>query len=88
MVIGNHFRNTRPSLCSSLFCYYRWVSRNQRVTRRRLHNTVRKTILSYYSEEEATKIVKAAKNQRLTISNFVASAALKEAETVNSKQKQ
>jgi uncharacterized protein (DUF1778 family) len=65
-----------------------WVAKNQRVTRRRLHNTVRKTILSYYSEEEAARIVRAAKTQRITISNFVASAALKEAEIINSKQKQ
>jgi hypothetical protein len=65
------------------------VARHQRVTRRRLHNTVRKTILSYYSEEESTDIAKAAKKQQMTISNFVASAALKEAEVVNSKpQKQ
>jgi uncharacterized protein (DUF1778 family) len=48
---------------------------------------VRKTILSYYSEEEATKIIKAAKKQGMTISNFVASAALKEAEIVHSKLK-
>jgi uncharacterized protein (DUF1778 family) len=47
---------------------------------------VRKTILSYYSEEEATNITKAAKKQRMTISNFVATAALKEAEMVNSKR--
>jgi len=46
---------------------------------------VRKTILSYYSEEEAAKIAKAAKKQQMTISNFVASAALREAEVVNSK---
>jgi uncharacterized protein (DUF1778 family) len=46
---------------------------------------VRKTILSYYSEEEAAKIVKAAKKQKVTISNFVASAALREADVVNSK---
>jgi uncharacterized protein (DUF1778 family) len=62
------------------------VTKKQRATRRRLHNTVRKTILSYYSEEEARRIVTAAKKQGMTISNFVASAALKEAWTVNSKQ--
>jgi uncharacterized protein (DUF1778 family) len=47
---------------------------------------VRKTILSYYSEEEAANIAKAAKKQRMTISNFVATAALKETEMVNSKR--
>ena len=60
------------------------MTQSQRNTRRRLHNTVRKTILSYYSQEEAAKIVKAAKKQKMTISNFVASAALREAELVNS----
>lgn len=70
-----------------LFANIVGVSKNQRVTRRRLHSTVRKTILSYYSEEEALGIVKAAKKQRMTISNFVASAALREAGIVNSKQK-
>jgi len=61
------------------------VGKDQRVTRRRLHNTVRKTILSYYSEEEAANIIKAAKKQRMSISNFVASAALKEAEAVSAR---
>jgi uncharacterized protein (DUF1778 family) len=61
------------------------VAKPQRATRRRLHNTVRKTILSYYSEQEAAMIVHAAKKQRMTISNFVASAALREAESVNRK---
>jgi uncharacterized protein (DUF1778 family) len=61
------------------------VSTGQRITRRRLHNTVRKTILSYYSEEEAAKIIKAARKQKMTISNFVASAALKAADVVFTK---
>jgi len=55
------------------------------ITRRRLHTYTRKTLLSYYSEEEAAEIKKAAKRLRLTISNFIASAALREAEGVNSK---
>jgi hypothetical protein len=61
------------------------VSKGFRLTRRRLHNAVRKTILSYYSEEEAARVAKAAKKQKVTISNFVASAALREADVVNSK---
>jgi len=52
------------------------VATGDRKIRRRLHKTVRKTILSYYSEEEAQRIVAAAKKQGVTISNFVASAAL------------
>lgn len=58
------------------------VTSGKRITRRRLHNTVRKTILSYYSQEEAARVVGAAKKQRVSISNFVASAALKAAEIV------
>jgi hypothetical protein len=57
------------------------------ITRRRLHTTVRKTLLSYYSEEEAAEIVKAAKKRKMSISNFIASAALKEAEVTNSKRR-
>jgi uncharacterized protein (DUF1778 family) len=53
------------------------VQNQKRKTRRRLHNTVRKTILSYYSQEEAQRVVAAAKKKGVTISNFVASAALR-----------
>ena len=51
--------------------------------RRRLHNTVRRTILSYYTEEEAARVKAAAKKEGMSISNFVASAALKEADKVS-----
>jgi uncharacterized protein (DUF1778 family) len=61
------------------------VTSGKRITRRRLHDTVRKTILSYYSQEEAARVVEAAKKQGISISNFVASAALKAAEVVLSK---
>ena len=47
----------------------------------------RKTILSYYSPEEAQEVVKAAKQQGVSISNFVATAALREAAAVNSRSK-
>jgi hypothetical protein len=57
------------------------------ITRRRLHTSVRKTLLAYCSEQEAAEIVKAAKKLRVTISNFIASAALKEAEVTNSKRR-
>jgi uncharacterized protein (DUF1778 family) len=40
-------------------------------------------MLSYYSEQEAAEIIKAAKKLRMTLSNFIASAALKEAGVVN-----
>jgi uncharacterized protein (DUF1778 family) len=44
-------------------------------------------LLSYYSEEEAAEIVKAAKKMRMSISNFIASAALKEADVTNSRHR-
>ena len=62
-----------------------YVAKPQRASRRRLHNTVRKTLLSYYSEQEAAIVIMAAKKLRMTISNFVASAALREAEVVTRK---
>ncbi len=55
--------------------------------RRRMSIVNRKTILSYYTQEEAQEIVKAAKQQGMSISNFVATAALREAAIVNSKSK-
>lgn len=70
-----------------LFANISDVPAPKRNTRRRLHNGVRKTILSYYSPEEAAKIVAAAKKQGLTISNFVASAALRAADAINPKPK-
>jgi uncharacterized protein (DUF1778 family) len=63
------------------------VREDSPVTRRRLHTSVRKTLLSYYSEDEAAEVVKAAKKLRISISNFIASAALKEAEVTNSKRR-
>jgi uncharacterized protein (DUF1778 family) len=63
------------------------VTSGKGITRRRLHNTVRKTILSYYSQEEAARIVEAAKKQKVSISNFVASAALKAAEALSKTSK-
>jgi len=39
--------------------------------------------LSYYTEEEAARVKAAAKKEGMSISNFVASAALKEADKVS-----
>jgi uncharacterized protein (DUF1778 family) len=44
-------------------------------------------MLSYYSPEEAQQVVKAANRQGLSISNFIATAALREASAINSKGK-
>lgn len=40
---------------------------------------VRKAITSYYTDQEQMEIEKAAKQQKISMSSFVASAALKEA---------
>ena len=48
-------------------------------TRRKLSAVVRKAITSYYTEQEESEIQKAAKQQKISKSSFVASAALKEA---------
>jgi len=47
--------------------------------RRKLATVVRKAITSYYTEQEEHEIEKAAKQQKVSKSSFVASAALKEA---------
>jgi uncharacterized protein (DUF1778 family) len=47
----------------------------------------RRTLLSYYSPEEAKSIIKAANERGVSISNFIATAALSEATIVNSKGK-
>jgi uncharacterized protein (DUF1778 family) len=47
--------------------------------RRKLAAIVRKAITSYYTEQEQHEIAQAAKRQGISMSSFVASAALKEA---------
>jgi uncharacterized protein (DUF1778 family) len=48
-------------------------------TRRKLSAVVRKAITSYYTDKEHMEIAGAAKQQNISMSSFVASAALKEA---------
>jgi len=47
--------------------------------RRKLSAVVRKAITSYYTDQEQIEIARAAKHQNISMSSFVASAALKEA---------
>ena len=47
--------------------------------RRKLSTVVRKAITSYYTDQEQIEIERAAKQQKISMSSFVASAALKEA---------
>jgi len=51
-------------------------------TRRKLAAVVRKAITSYYTEQEEREIEKAARQQKISKSSFVASAALKEARRI------
>jgi uncharacterized protein (DUF1778 family) len=55
-------------------------------TRRRLVTVTRKRITSYYTPEEQHEIASAADKLRISISSFVASAALAQARRVNSNQ--
>ena len=76
---------TISSFACATFANIHGVREGSPITRRRLHTSTRKTLLSYYSEEEAAEIIEAAKKLRMSISNFIASAALKEANVINSK---
>ena len=51
--------------------------------RRRLTKSVRKRITSYYIETEQEEIATAAASQGVSLSSFIASAALKEARKIN-----
>ncbi len=58
--------------------------RNKEISRRRrLTSSVRKRITSYYVESEQEEIAAAAASQGISLSSFIASAALKEARKVN-----
>jgi len=48
-------------------------------SRRKLVSVVRKAITSYYTEQEQQEIAQSARRQGISMSSFVASAALKEA---------
>jgi len=50
-----------------------------RFRRRKLSAVVRKAITSYYTDQEQEEIERAARQQKVSKSSFVASAALKEA---------
>ena len=56
-------------------------------SRRKLATTERTRITSYYTPEEQREIEDAATELRLSISGFVANAALKEARKINSGRK-
>jgi uncharacterized protein (DUF1778 family) len=50
--------------------------------RRKLSAVVRRAITSYYTDQEQLEIQKAARQQNISKSSFVASAALKEARRI------
>jgi hypothetical protein len=58
------------------------VKRQPAFTRRKLSAVVRKAITSYYTDQEQAEIEKAANQEKISKSSFVASAALKEARRI------
>ena len=58
------------------------VKKQPAFKRRKLSAVVRKAITSYYTEQEQAEIDKAAKQENISKSSFVASAALKEARRI------
>jgi uncharacterized protein (DUF1778 family) len=62
------------------------MSKKNILRRRRLTSLVRKRITSYYTESEQAELIKAAATQGVSLSSFVASAALKEARKSNPRQ--
>jgi len=48
-------------------------------TRRKFSTVVRKGIISYYTEQEKQELTQAAQREGVSMSSFIASAALKEA---------
>jgi uncharacterized protein (DUF1778 family) len=58
------------------------VAKKNPVMRRRLSTVVRKAIMSYYTQKEAQAIAAAAKKLNVSMSSFVANAALREADVV------
>jgi hypothetical protein len=63
------------------------MQKKQIPRRRRLTTSVRKRITSYYTETEQQEIATAAFARGVSLSSFIASAALKEARAVQSKRR-
>jgi len=72
--------------CQSGDTMYTVKSRSVSRKRRRLSLVVRKAITSYYTEPEQQEITQAALKQQVSMSSFVATAALAEARRVNRKR--
>jgi uncharacterized protein (DUF1778 family) len=58
------------------------VKKPAAIKRRKLSAVVRKAITSYYTDQEQLEIERAARQQEISKSSFVASAALKEARRI------
>jgi hypothetical protein len=63
------------------------MQKKQILRRRRLTTSVRKRITSYYTETEQQEIATAASAQSVSLSSFIASAALKEARAIHSRRR-
>ncbi len=59
--------------------------KKQVLRRRRLTTSVRRRATSYYTEAELRDIAAAAATEGVSLSSFIASAALKEARKINPK---
>jgi predicted HicB family RNase H-like nuclease len=70
------------SLALELKCH---MQKKNILRRRRLATAVRKRATSYYSEAEHRDIAAAAAREGVSLSSFIASAALKEARKTNTK---
>jgi uncharacterized protein (DUF1778 family) len=55
--------------------------------RRRLTSSVRKRITSYYTESEQEELISAAATLGVSLSSFIASAALNEARKIKPRQR-
>jgi hypothetical protein len=75
-------KTTTPSLEAGVNAMIERV-KSSSVSRRRLAAIVRKAITSYYTEQEQQEVAEAARRQQISMSSFVASAALKEARRMN-----
>jgi len=62
------------------------MQKKEVLRRRRLATSVRKRSTSYYTETEQREIATAAGAEGVSLSSFIASAALKEARKINSRQ--
>jgi uncharacterized protein (DUF1778 family) len=65
----------------------KYMRKENVLRRRRLASSIRKRVTSYYTKGEQEELTSAAAIQGVSLSSFVASAALKEARKINPRQR-